>query len=222
MQPQKDLCGQLNQEWWDNAREAERWKPKYECMKEIFNVLTGCEDTNVEIEYGIKNHQKGRALMKILTRWLINENHVWTRIAILRVMPKLIQAFPKKTIMKYQNELSETIMTKQWTEKKKALWVLATPTLMALWLKTGFELNDYEHREKLIAALKHRGKECRMSAADFIAKCTMYPKRKKQVVALCEDRDIGKILTGLAQSDKDKTVRLAACRLFYGLEQCGA
>ena len=60
-----------------------------------------------------------------------------------------------------------------------------------------------------------------MSAADFIAKCTMYSKRKKQVAALCEDREIGGILSKLAQSDKDKEVKLAGCRAFHGLESNG-
>lgn len=96
-------------------------------------------------------------------------------------------------------------------------------------LQTGFELKSDECKPYLISALKQpnkdakkRGKEARMSAADFIAKCTMYSKRKEQVAALfCKDRDISFLLGGLARDDKEKDVKLAACRAMYGLHEMG-
>ena len=131
----KDLVGKLKDDWWTSANSADKWKPKFECMKEIFNELTGAEETNVEIKCDISDHKKGNDLMKILTNWLCNENHVFTRIAIMRLLPKCIAAFPKKMIGKHQNLLFETMLTKQWTEKKKPLLNLVTPTLLQLWLK---------------------------------------------------------------------------------------
>eukprot|EP01084_Bolivina_argentea_P004583 8723_1 len=217
----KDLIGALNDEWWSNANSADKWKPKYECMKEIFNVLTGNEETNVEVKCDISDHKKANDLMKILTNWLVNENHIFTRIAILRVMPKLIQAFPKKTIGKYQNQLLETILTKQWTEKKKVLLDLVTPCLIPLWLKTGVELKSDEFKPFLVAALKHRGKEARFSACDFLAKATMFPKRKKQIMELCQDKEIGPLLGKLSMGDKEKTVKLAGCKAMHGLHEMG-
>lgn len=131
----KDLVGDLKDDWWQNAKEAQKWKPKFECMKEIFQILTGNEETNVEVTCEISDHKKAGDLLKILTDWLVNENHVFTRIAILRLFPKLIKALPKKTLEKYRPQLVESIMTKQWTEKKKPLLDLVTPTLIELWLK---------------------------------------------------------------------------------------
>ena len=37
-------------------------------------------------------------------------------------MPKLIGGFRLNIIIKYQDELIETIMTKQWREKRKNYW----------------------------------------------------------------------------------------------------
>eukprot|EP00486_Rosalina_sp_Unknown_P000386 CAMPEP_0201564432 /NCGR_PEP_ID=MMETSP0190_2-20130828/2720_1 /ASSEMBLY_ACC=CAM_ASM_000263 /TAXON_ID=37353 /ORGANISM="Rosalina sp." /LENGTH=760 /DNA_ID=CAMNT_0047980613 /DNA_START=97 /DNA_END=2376 /DNA_ORIENTATION=+ len=217
----KDLVGALKQKWWNNAKDASKWKPKYECINEIFNILTGNEEVNVEIQCGISDHEKADDLMRILTEWLVNENHIFVRIGILRIMPKLIEGFSKKIIMKYQTELIETIMTKQWRERKRSILVLTTPILIALLLKTGFILNDDKYRGHLISALKHRAKESRYSAADFIAKATMYRSNKRQIATLCENAQLGTLISKLAQCDKDREVRLAACRVFYGLEAAG-
>ena len=138
MSKQVDLCGELNQEWWEDAAYAQKWKAKWECMKQIFCILTGKEDPEIiisDLNCSIQDHEKSQKLMKILTDWLMNVNHVFTRMAILKVMPKLIEGFKQKTIVKFQDELIETIMTKQWREKKQGLLVLTTPTLIALWVK---------------------------------------------------------------------------------------
>ena len=134
-----DLVNELNDHWWKNAKSAMRWKPRYECMKELFYILTGYEETNVDIKYNmfvsITNHRNSEHLFKILTAWLENERHVFTRIAILRIMPKLIEAFSKEIIVKYQSTLIHTLMTHQWAEKKKSVSDLVVPTLISLWLK---------------------------------------------------------------------------------------
>eukprot|EP01084_Bolivina_argentea_P004582 8721_1 len=217
----KDLCGALNDKWWVTANSAENWKSKYDCMQTVFKILTGNEKTNVEVKCNVSDHKKANDLMKILTNWLMHENHIFTRIAILRIMPKLIQSFPKKTLTKHQNQLIETILTKQWTEKKKPLLDLVTPCLIQLWLKTGIELKSDEFKPFLISALKHHGKEARYSACDFIAKCTMFIKRKKQILALCQNKEIGLLLGTLAMNDRESIVKLAGCKAMYGLNQMG-
>ena len=131
----KRLIGNLSDEWWSNANGAEKWKPKYKCMKEVFEILTGREETNVEIKDDIAGHKKSADFMKILVKWMAEENHVFTRIAIFRLMPKVIKTVPEKTLKKYLPTMLETILTKQWMEKKAALLRLVTPTLIPLWLK---------------------------------------------------------------------------------------
>ena len=57
----KDLIGELKDEWFKAAKEADdanKWKPRFECMKEVFNVLTGAEETNVEVKTDIADHKK--------------------------------------------------------------------------------------------------------------------------------------------------------------------
>merc|ERR1712183_237005 len=100
-------------------------------------------------------------------------------------MPKLIDSLPKKTLDKHVANMVQSILEKQWMEKKAQLLQLVTPTLISLWLKTKFKLDSEEFKPFFLLALKHRGKEARFSAADFLAKSTMIPKAKKQIVALC-------------------------------------
>ena len=134
----KDLISELSDEWFDDAFEADKlnkWTPRFECMKRIYEVLNGNDKTNVEIKTDITNHKSANDLMKVLTNWLCIENHIFTRSAILRLMPKLIDAFDKKTIKNFESSLVETILTKQWMEQKTMLRVLVTPVLVKLWIK---------------------------------------------------------------------------------------
>ena len=131
----KDLIGKLSDEWWSNANSAEKWKSKYECMREVCEILTGKDETNVEIKDDIADHMKSGDFIDILVKWMSVENHVPTRIAIFRLMPKLIEAFPAEILNKDVPKILDTILTKQWMEKKAALLQLVTPTLISLWLK---------------------------------------------------------------------------------------
>merc|ERR1712228_736469 len=148
----------------------------------------------------------------------MGKNHVFTRIGLFRLMPKLIDAMPKKTLQKYQQSLLETLLTKQWAEKRKACLDLVTPTLIKFWIKSGAELRSEEMKPHLLAALKHKGKEARFSVCDFIAKCTMFPKKKKQLIELFEDREIVSLLGKAAMSDKESTVKIAGCMAMHGLD----
>merc|ERR1712173_226845 len=119
----------------------------------MFEILTGHEETNVKLECSIKKipEKKANDFFKIIVDWVANENHVFTRIGLFRLLPELIDAMPKK----------------------KQLLDLVTPTLIKFWLKTGVELRSEQMGPRIIAALKHRGKEARFSACDFLAKATM-------------------------------------------------
>ena len=131
----KDLIGALSNEWWAKAQAAEKWKPKYECMKEVFEIVTGNDEINVEIKDDIADHKKSDDFLKILVKWMAEENHVFTRIAIFRLMPKVIEAVPAEILNKYVPAMLETILTKQWREQKAGLLQLINPTLIRLWIK---------------------------------------------------------------------------------------
>jgi len=220
----KDLIGSLGDDWWSSARGATKWKPKYQCMRQIFEILTGSEGTAVEIKCSISDHKDAGEFLKILVDWMVNENHVFVRIAIFRLMPKLIESLPTKKVAKCVPAMLETILTKQWMEKKKKLLDLVTPTLLRLWLKTKFKLDSDDFRPHFFSALQHRGKEARFSAADFLAKVTMnhhLHRAKKAITTLCSDREFAPLLTKLAKDDKERVVRIAGCRVFVGLHKMG-
>ena len=49
----------------------------------------------------------------------------------------------------------------------------------------------------------------------------MIPQAKEQIVALCSDREIAPLLAKVAKSDKVKSVRVAGCKVFVGLDKMG-
>ena len=78
-----DLCGKLNQEWWDNASVAANGN-KMEMQKKY--LIYENEDPNIsDLNCSIKPHNKAHKLMQILTDWLINENHVFHELQSLRL-----------------------------------------------------------------------------------------------------------------------------------------
>eukprot|EP00484_Ammonia_sp_Unknown_P027598 CAMPEP_0197036334 /NCGR_PEP_ID=MMETSP1384-20130603/13870_1 /TAXON_ID=29189 /ORGANISM="Ammonia sp." /LENGTH=1659 /DNA_ID=CAMNT_0042466507 /DNA_START=112 /DNA_END=5091 /DNA_ORIENTATION=+ len=216
-----NIIDKLNDDWWKAANEAAKWKQKFEAMTTLFTELTGNAETNVDLTCEIAANKKLPDLLKLFTKWLVEEKHVFTRIALLRFLPVLIKAMDKKAVQKHEAQLIETIMTAQWTEKKTALLDLVNPCLVGLWKKTGFELKSDTVKPFLIGALKHRGKESRKTALEFLAECTMYSQRKKQVAELCQDKELGNLIGKLASGDKEKEVKIAGCMLFHGLNESG-
>ena len=138
-----DLCSSLSDEWWEIAKSTQTskttWKIKFECLKEIFALLSenGSDDINVELKCDILRFPDKEAdeIFGIMVHWLANENHVFTKIGVLRLLPKLIDAMPLETLTKYQQPLLETLMTKQWAEKKTICLELVTPALIKFWLR---------------------------------------------------------------------------------------
>ena len=47
----------------------------------------------------------------------------------------------------------------------------------------------------------------------------MIPKAKKQLIALCSDRELPTLLGKVASGDKEKTVKIAGCKAFHGLNE---
>eukprot|EP01083_Nonionella_stella_P148428 469767_1 len=217
-----DLIEQLPDGWWLTARHAKRWKPRYECIKEIFEILTNSEEI-VALECEILDHKKANDFMQILTDWLVKEDHIFTRIGILHLMPLCIKAFSVRVIAQHQTQLFETLMTKQWAEKKQRCLRLVTPTCIALWLKSCVALSSAVIKPHLIDGLQYHALNRNLSVCDFITKAIMYPSTvtKRQVFVLFEDKDIATLLGKLALTTKHHDVRIQACKAMYCLNECG-
>eukprot|EP01084_Bolivina_argentea_P174425 302163_1 len=206
-----DVVDKLSDAWWKEANDAQKWKQKFECMGELVELMTGDNTGNKPFPDTIKDSKKANDLLKLLIGWLSTEGHVFTRLHILKAMPALIRSFPKKTIEKYQVTLIETICTKQWGEKKPQFLPLVTPVLLELWGKTDIPLKCDEFKPHLMAAFKHRGVEVRMNVCNFLAKATLF-KKKKQMTEFLSDKALPDILKKLAGGDKDKRVKVAGCK----------
>merc|ERR1712176_1132246 len=129
---------------------------------------------------------------------------------------------PLKVLKKYRSVLFESLMVKQWTEKKKNCLDLVTPIVIQLWLKSGAQLNSEDMKPHIIAALKHRGKETRFSVCDFIAQCTVFSSKKQQIRELFKNKEICELLGNAAINDNETNVRIAGCMAMHGLNVMGA
>eukprot|EP01084_Bolivina_argentea_P009689 18073_1 len=218
------LWDELNKEWWINAKAANKWTLKFECVQQIFITLSGSKETNVDIKCNIIYNDQAHDLMKLFINWLSNDRrHQKTQIAILRILPKLIHSFPTNQLIKHQRKLFETLMNKQWRERKQELLCLVNPILIRLWTKGGVKIHKPPIKYVIIAGLKDFIKECRFSACDFITKCTYFEEKqfKEQIIELCKNKEIVHLLTTLTANDKDKESQFAALKTLYGLNQMG-
>ena len=132
--PGFQLVGALKDDWWKAAQAAGKWKEAYACMQELYEFIpdtTFRQDVNTKIA----DHKKAVDLMKYLTKWLSEQKHTFTRIVILKLLPRLFEGFNEKAISKYQNTLFENIMTIQWPDKDKKIAPCIPEAIMALWLK---------------------------------------------------------------------------------------
>ena len=128
-----DLIASLDDDWWDSARESTNWEGRLSCLHDMFQILS--VDWNTEITVDILHHNKSDECFELLLSWLVDETHDLTKIAILQLMPKLIESLPQKSLTKHVPAILENIMTKQWSGHLPRFRELATPMLLALWLK---------------------------------------------------------------------------------------
>eukprot|EP01084_Bolivina_argentea_P187855 323504_1 len=113
-----DLVSNLTDDWWTSANNAAKFKPKYECIQEVLKILCGDNKGKKPLPHKIKDNKKSNHFLKIIVNWLVTENHIFTRLYILKILPLLIRSFSIKIIEKYQLQIIQTICTKQWTDKK--------------------------------------------------------------------------------------------------------
>eukprot|EP00483_Globobulimina_turgida_P013306 UN13330 len=155
-----DPIGSLDSEWYKNAKEADKWKEKWECMQALMGFCCGDSFGNQELPQKFDDHNRAGEVIAIFAKWLNDENHIFTRQHILKLLVPFSNSFAKQH-WKKTNKLAEGIIIKQWAEKKHGFLQLVTPALIAVYIISGAQLKKW--KEYLIQSMDSPQAQVRMS-----------------------------------------------------------
>eukprot|EP01084_Bolivina_argentea_P175275 303575_1 len=125
----EDPFSKLSDEWFTNAAEAVKWKGRFACCNEIWDILEPIAEGTK-----IKGGKKTEKAIMYFIQWLDVEQHVFTRVKLLQIFTKVLPGLKPTIYEKKNSKLAEALM-KQWVEKKVFRFV--TPVLVVLWSKCG-------------------------------------------------------------------------------------
>jgi len=125
----QDVFGKLSDDWFTNAGEAEKWKGRFACCNEFWDILEPIAEGTK-----LKGGKKAEKAMNYFIQWLEVEQHVFTRVKLLQILSKAVVGLNASLFEKKNAKLAESLM-KQWVEKKVFRFV--SPVLVALWMKAG-------------------------------------------------------------------------------------
>eukprot|EP00485_Elphidium_margaritaceum_P009252 CAMPEP_0202691904 /NCGR_PEP_ID=MMETSP1385-20130828/6464_1 /ASSEMBLY_ACC=CAM_ASM_000861 /TAXON_ID=933848 /ORGANISM="Elphidium margaritaceum" /LENGTH=698 /DNA_ID=CAMNT_0049347365 /DNA_START=45 /DNA_END=2141 /DNA_ORIENTATION=- len=219
-----DPIGALDAEWWKNAKEADKWKPRWDCMQQLMAFASGDAFGNADIPEKFDDNSKANEVIAFFAAWLMDEMHVFTRQHILKLLIPFGNSFGK-TQWKKSNKLAEALIIKQWTEKKHGFLPLVTPALIAVYIASGSQLKKW--KEHLLLAMDSAQGQVRMSCWDFLAKICILSKQDKalktrgpkDVELFINDDKIIESLKNTILNDKEKEVRDACAKFIYGAKQ---
>eukprot|EP01084_Bolivina_argentea_P272206 463403_1 len=223
-----DPIGSLDSEWYKNAKEADKWKPKWECMQTLMGYCCGDSFGNKELPLKFDDNNKAADVITIFAKWLNDENHIFTRQHILKLLVPFSHSYLHKQHWKKANKLAEGIILKQWAEKKHGFLQLVTPALIAVYIVSGSQLKKW--KEHLIQSMDSPQGQVRMSCWDFLSKICILSKDKtsgnklknrgpKDVELFINDNKIISYLKNTILNDKEKDVRDSCAKFIYGAKQ---
>lgn len=159
---QSDPVGSLEPEWFKNGKNADKWKEKWECMMQLMEVACGDGFGKASMPDCFDPNPKAAAdVLVLFSRWMNNENHIFTRQHMLRLLVPFGKSYDKKAWKKC-NSIAEGIMLKQWMEKKPGFQQFPTLALIAVYEGTCMHIFVYERNgfssacNIKIQAVKHR------------------------------------------------------------------
>eukprot|EP01083_Nonionella_stella_P071269 191324_1 len=220
-----DPIGSLDSEWWKTAKEADKWKPKWECMQALMGFCCGDSFGNGDMPQKVDDNSKAGDVIALFAKWLHEEKHIFLRQHILKLLIPFSRSFGK-THWKKANKLAEALILEQFSEKKHGFLPLVTPALIAVYIASGSQLKRW--KDYLIQSMESPQAQVRMSCWDFLAKICVLSKQSgsklktrgpKDVQLFINDKNIIHHLTDTIINDKDKDVRAACAKFIYGSKQ---
>eukprot|EP00485_Elphidium_margaritaceum_P018377 CAMPEP_0202730940 /NCGR_PEP_ID=MMETSP1385-20130828/186890_1 /ASSEMBLY_ACC=CAM_ASM_000861 /TAXON_ID=933848 /ORGANISM="Elphidium margaritaceum" /LENGTH=513 /DNA_ID=CAMNT_0049397221 /DNA_START=1538 /DNA_END=3079 /DNA_ORIENTATION=- len=125
----EDPFGALSDDWFTSAGEADKWKGRFACCNEAWDIVEKLSD-----DVQIKGSKKCEKAINFFIQWLEVEAHVFTRMKLLQILSKVLAGMPTSVYEKKAPKLAEALM-KQWVEKK--VFDLVSPNLITLWKQSG-------------------------------------------------------------------------------------
>ena len=218
-----DPIGALDSEWFKNAREAEKWKPKWECMQSLMEFCSGDGFGNAELPKQFDDNSKAGDVIAIFAKWLNDGTiHIFTRQHILKLLVPFGNSFGKSHWRK-SSKLAEGLILKQWLEKKHGFLPLVTPALISVYIASNSQLKKW--KEYLVESMDSPQGQVRMSCWDFLAKICVLSKQSgsklktrgpKDVELFINDKQIVGYLKNTILNDKEKEVRDSCAKFIYG------
>eukprot|EP00484_Ammonia_sp_Unknown_P001468 CAMPEP_0197020866 /NCGR_PEP_ID=MMETSP1384-20130603/1723_1 /TAXON_ID=29189 /ORGANISM="Ammonia sp." /LENGTH=692 /DNA_ID=CAMNT_0042448577 /DNA_START=3128 /DNA_END=5206 /DNA_ORIENTATION=+ len=219
-----DPVGALNSDWFKNAKEADKWKAKWECMQSLMGFCCGDSFGNAALPEKFDENGKAGDVIALFAKWLNDENHIFTRQHILKLLIPFSNSY-SKAHWKKGNKLAEALIVKQWQEKKHGFLPLVTPALIAVYIASGSQLKKW--KEYLVQSMDSPQGQVRMSCWDFLAKICILSKQDKalktrgpkDVELFINDSQIIEQLKNTILNDKEKEVRDSCAKFIYGAKQ---
>lgn len=218
-----DPIGSLDSEWFKNAREADKWKPKWECMQTLMEYCSGDGFGNAELPKSFDDNSKAGDVIAIFAKWLTDGTvHIFTRQHILKLLVPFGSSFGKSHWRK-SNKLAEGLILEQWKEKKHGFLPLVTPALISVYIASNSQLKKW--KDFLMESMDSSQGQVRMSCWDFLAKICVLSKQSgsklrsrgpKDVELFINDSKIIEYLKNTILNDKEKDVRDSCAKFIYG------
>lgn len=218
-----DPISSCSAEWFKNAKGADKWKPKWECMQNLMEYATGDSFGNQAMPKSFAANSKAGDVLAYMAKWISDDNgHLFTRKHILRLLVPMGKSYDKGCWKKHSS-FARGIMQKQWMEKAPKFLDVVTPALIAVYEGSQCKLMSW--KDDLVEASKSDQPQIRMSAWDFLAKiCMIGDISDYKVSSSKTSKDIkdvlgnGSLMSQLKHAlleDQDKPTRDAAAKFVY-------
>eukprot|EP01084_Bolivina_argentea_P049275 90639_1 len=219
-----DPVGSCSAEWFKKAKNADQWKPKWECMQELMEFATGDSFGATAMPKKFKPNKQAKDVLDIFSKWLNDDNgHVFTRKHIFKLLIPFGKSY-EKSCWKKSNSIARGIMQKQWMEKQPNFLPIVTPGLIAVYEGSQSKLSSW--KSDLVEAMKSEQSQIRMSAWDFLAKICIIgdisdynvsnSKTSKDIKDILNDDIIMSCLQHALLEEQDKSTRDCAAKFVYG------
>eukprot|EP01084_Bolivina_argentea_P049276 90641_1 len=219
-----DPVGSCSLEWFKKAKNADQWKPKWECMQQLMEFATGDPFGNAPMPKRFQPNKKAQYVLNIFSNWLNDDNGlIITRKHIFKLLIPFGKSYDK-SCWKNANSTARGIMQKQWMEKQPNFLPIVTPGLIAVYEGSQSKLSSW--KSDLVEAMKSEQSQIRMSAWDFLAKICIIgdisdynvsnSKTSKDIKDILNDDIIMSCLQHALLEEQDKSTRDCAAKFVYG------
>lgn len=109
-------------------------------MQDLMELASGDRFNNGTLKDKYEDSKKADEVLNIMSKWLANEKHIFTRQHILRLLVPFSKSYPKKSWSKSAVKFGQAIMETQWREMKPGFNVIVTPALISVYKVVSYHI----------------------------------------------------------------------------------